>query len=163
GFRSHSPGLPRKRLPWGTTNTSISSTLKGLHQTRVAGWCNPFCESDTVEVEVRMNFDQVMNALKEASEGLVFISETDAPLEPFQWSGGPDPSPESIIERADAEKDTPVECITLDQFFRAVSKEDKPQFDKLSAVLRQNLSDIKVYKVGETEKSVFIVGKTAAG
>ena len=42
--------------------------------------------------------------------------------------------------------------------------EDRPKFDKLAAVLREQLSGIKVYKVGdEAEKQVFVVGKTGDG
>ena len=110
-----------------------------------------------------MNRDAVVDALKDACKGLVFISESDAALEPFQWNGVPDLNPEKIVARAGAAKGTQLECMTLDQFFRAVSKEDKPQFDNLAGVLRTHLSDIKVYKVGKTEKVVFIVGKAADG
>jgi hypothetical protein len=57
-----------------------------------------------------------------------------------------------------------VETTTLDRFFRAVPKEDRPQFDQLAAVLRDHLSDIQVYKVGEeAEKQVYVVGKTKDG
>jgi hypothetical protein len=45
-----------------------------------------------------------------------------------------------------------------------VPPEDKPKFDKLAAALREQLSGIKVYKVGdEAEKQAFVVGKTSAG
>jgi hypothetical protein len=37
-------------------------------------------------------------------------------------------------------------------------------FDKLATAVKQQLSGVKVYKVGdEPEKSVFIVGKTPGG
>jgi hypothetical protein len=110
-----------------------------------------------------MSRDNTVDALRDACKGLVFISESDAALEPFQWNDVTDLTPENIIAQAGAAKGTPVECVTLDQFFRAVSKEDKPQFDNLAGVLRKYLSDIKVYKVGQTEKVVFIVGTTADG
>jgi hypothetical protein len=57
-----------------------------------------------------------------------------------------------------------VEEETLDAFLRAVPPEDKPNFDKLAAVLREQLTGIKVYKVGdEAEKQAFVVGKTSDG
>jgi hypothetical protein len=37
------------------------------------------------------------------------------------------------------------------------------QYRDLLAVIRQNLSDAKVFKVGATRVSVFIVGKTDEG
>jgi hypothetical protein len=46
----------------------------------------------------------------------------------------------------------------------AVPPEDEAQFDKLAAVLRERLSGIKVYKVGdEAQKAAFVVGKTTDG
>jgi hypothetical protein len=45
-----------------------------------------------------------------------------------------------------------------------VPLEDKAKFDKLAAVLREQLSGIKVFKVGdEAEKAAFVVGKTTNG
>ena len=53
---------------------------------------------------------------------------------------------------------------TLDDFLYAVPPEDRPKFDKLAAVLREQLSGIKVFKVGdEAEKQAFVVGKTGDG
>lgn len=52
----------------------------------------------------------------------------------------------------------------MDTFFRAVPKEDRPKFEKLLKVLREQLSGVKVYKLGdEPEKPVYVVGKTADG
>ena len=105
----------------------------------------------------------VISALTKACAGLVFISESDAELEPFLWNDVKDLDEAKLVELAEADEGSPVETTTLDKFFRTVSKEDKPQFDTLAAVLREQLSDIKVYKVGEAEKQVFIVGKTNDG
>ena len=57
-----------------------------------------------------------------------------------------------------------MEQTTLAGFFRAVPSEDKAKFDRLGQVLKEQLSTVKVYKVGgEAEKQVFIVGKTEDG
>ena len=45
-----------------------------------------------------------------------------------------------------------------------VTPEDRPKFDKLAAVLCEQLSGIKVFKVGdEAEKAAFVVGKPSDG
>ena len=45
-----------------------------------------------------------------------------------------------------------------------VPSEDRPKFDKLVKSLREQLSDLKVYKVGDkAENDVYIVGKTKEG
>jgi hypothetical protein len=63
-----------------------------------------------------------------------------------------------------AQEGTAAEPQSLDDFFHAVPPEDKAKFDRLAAVLKEQLSDVKVYKVGdEAEKTAYIVGKTADG
>jgi len=106
----------------------------------------------------------VLAALRQASKGLQFTSETDAPLEPFVWDNGRAPTMKRLLEQAGAEDGTTVEEETLDDFFRAVPPEDKAKFDKLAQVLKEQLLGVKVYKVGdEAEKQVFVVGKTSDG
>ncbi len=101
-----------------------------------------------------------LDALKEAAKGLSFTSETDAPLTPFAWPAG---DPAAAVKKQAGGKGE-VETMTLDAFFRAVPKEDKPQFDALATVLKRLLPDVKVYKVGdEAEKDVYIVGKASDG
>jgi hypothetical protein len=52
----------------------------------------------------------------------------------------------------------------LDDFLYAVPPEDKAKFDKLAAVLREQLAGIRVFKVGdEAEKAALVVGKTTGG
>jgi hypothetical protein len=54
-----------------------------------------------------------------------------------------------------------VEEISLDDFFRTVPSEDRPQFDQLAKVLKHQLSGVRVYKVAhETEKEADILGQS---
>ena len=97
-----------------------------------------------------MKKDPVLDALRKASKGLRYTSETDAELTPLVWTDAP---------KVAAAKET-----TLDSSFHAVPSEDKAKFQKLAQVLKEQLSDIKVYKLGdEPEKEVYIIGKTADG
>ena len=106
----------------------------------------------------------VLDALQKASKGLQFTSETEAGFEPFLWEGTDKLTNQRLVELAGTEKGTAVEEDTLDRFFRAVPAEDKAKFDKLAKALQEQLSAIKVYKVGdEAEKDVYIVGKTKDG
>src|SRR5262249_27674684 len=104
----------------------------------------------------------VLAALQEAAKGLKYTSETEAPLTPFLWDDGAALTQKHLKELASVEG--AVEEETLDDFLYAVPSEDKAKFDKLAAVLREQLTGIKVYKVGdEAEKQAFVVGKTSAG
>src|SRR5205823_11081062 len=75
-----------------------------------------------------MKKDPVLDALRKASKGLQYTSETEAGLKPFVWEGGGELSPERLRERAGAAADSAVEGTTLDSFFRAVPSEDKAKF-----------------------------------
>ena len=111
-----------------------------------------------------MKKDPVLDALQKASKGLRYTSETDAPLQPFVWQGSGELTPEQVKKQASVAADEAVEESALDSFFHAVPSEDKAKFQKLSQVLKEQLSGIKVYKIGEeAEKDVYIVGKTKDG
>jgi histidine triad (HIT) family protein len=101
----------------------------------------------------------VLDALKKYSQGLRYTSETDAPLEPFVWPAGK-LTEDTLREQAGADKGAAVEETTLEGFFRAVPPEDQAKFQALAKALQSQLTDIKVYKIGdEPEKQAFIVGK----
>jgi histidine triad (HIT) family protein len=111
-----------------------------------------------------MTQDPVLDALQKASKGLVFTSETDAPMEPFVWQNGGALTHERLLKLVGAEKDTSVEEESLEDFFRAVPKEDRAKFQPLVKVLKEQLSGVKVYKVGdEAERQAYVVGKTKTG
>jgi len=83
---------------------------------------------------------------------------------PFFWEGADKLTDEHLLELAGEEEGTAVEQESLDDFFHAVPPEDKETFQKLAKVLQEQLSGVKVYKVGdESEKQVYIVGKTSDG
>jgi hypothetical protein len=106
----------------------------------------------------------VRDALQKASKGLVFVSETEAPLKPFVWTDGGELTREHLLQVTGSAPGTPVEEMSLDNFFRAVPREDKVKFQKLTQVLQEQLSAVTVYKLGdEAEKPVYIVGKTSDG
>ncbi len=106
-----------------------------------------------------------VEALRQASKGLLFPSESDAPLEPFLWGRASGPlTPDRVRHLARAGGAAAVEETTLDALLHTVPTEDRPHFDKLAAVIRQQLSGVRVYKVGdEAEKQVYIVGTTQDG
>ena len=90
-----------------------------------------------------MNKHPILALLQKACKGLLFVSETEAELEPFVWDDGDALTPEHLSNLAGAE--------------------DKPKFDALTKLLSEQLSGIKVYKLGAVNLKVFIVGKTKDG
>ncbi len=107
----------------------------------------------------------VVEELKKASKDLLFPSESDAPFKAFLWKDAGDGlTPERVRGLTGTKKGTAVEEMSLDDLFATVPSEDHPQFDRLAATIRQQLSGVKVYKVGDDpERDVYIVGKAPDG
>jgi hypothetical protein len=105
-----------------------------------------------------------LDALKTVAKGLRMPSESDAPFEPFVWDGDADLTPERLLQLAHEPKGSAVEEDTLDNLFRTVPTAQRPKFQPLQKAIQEQLSGVKVYKVGdEAERSVYIVGKTKDG
>ena len=105
----------------------------------------------------------VLKELQAAAKGLLWPSETDAPIEAFVWpcSGG---APDEAALRANAgiEEGAPVERITLAQLAKTIPKESRAEFKPLLDALGK-LKNTTVFKVGEIEIAVYVVGRTADG
>jgi len=115
-----------------------------------------------------------VEALKKASKGLLYQSETDAPFEVFTWRGGKNGlSKKKVLELGKHDAGAPVEEESLDDFFGELTKEedwhgpeekaDAKKYQSLLKAVKEHLSGAKVFKVGEREKAVYIVGKTPEG
>jgi len=101
--------------------------------------------------------------LKTACAGLLFRSETDAELEPILWENCGELTVAELLKRLGRAADTPVETMELAGFFRAVSRAHRPAFDALAKLLNGHLAGVKVFKIGEVELEVYIVGTTKDG
>lgn len=112
--------------------------------------------------------------LETVAKGLLYISETDAPLKPFFWpSEGKTLTPELVAQLAKLPDKTKITTQTLAEFFEPVAKEEDwmnadekgeaRKFQELEKALKANLSDIAVYRAGETNMDVFVVGKIEGG
>jgi hypothetical protein len=115
--------------------------------------------------------EQILAELAGAAEGLLFMSESDYPLEPLRLEGGPDDA--RLRELAGASADAPVTAATLEEFFRAAAAEpawkggaeldSARRFQALARALRENLSDVRAYKVGRVNMPVYILGRSPSG
>jgi hypothetical protein len=117
----------------------------------------------------------VIDRLKAATQGLLFTSEADYPIEPFVLENvGDGPlTPQKLLQATGHPPDTPVRVLSLTDFFQPVTQEQDwhnaeeratvQRFRQLVETLTQLLSDIQVFKVGHVESDVYVVGKTASG
>jgi hypothetical protein len=118
-----------------------------------------------------MTNQAILNQIKQASNGLLCMSESEYPYEVFLWPGTAPLTPEKVIEKTNHPKDTPVEVVGVDDFFQnatteedwqdAEEKETVKKHQALVHTLKTNLRNIQVYRIGTVEIDVYIVGQTA--
>lgn len=107
----------------------------------------------------------VLTELQAAAKGLLFPSETDAPLEAFAWpaTGTGPPDEAALRAAAKVDKKIAIERVTLPELARTIPSESRGDFAPLFAVLAHHLSGTAVFKVGSVNMDVYIVGRTADG
>jgi len=114
----------------------------------------------------------IAEILTQASQGVLMPSESEYPFEVFTWNTV-ELTPEKILELTHYPPATLIEEVELDYFFRNVAgekdwhdkiqKENVAKFKNLVQVIKDNLVEIRVYRIGTTEVKVYIVGKTNDG
>jgi hypothetical protein len=115
----------------------------------------------------------IIDQLKQATDGLLMTSESEYPFEVISWSGeGREPlTTQKMLQLANHPQDAPVEEVELEYFFRncafdkewhnEIQKEEVQKFQFLLQTLKDNLNEIKVYRVGNISIDVYIVGRTS--
>jgi hypothetical protein len=115
-----------------------------------------------------MNRDKIFQKIAHACDGLVYISETDAPIKAFLSEQTTEETHEKILSHLAIKHDEPVEEINFDLFFERLTTEkdwhgakEKARAEKFRALkrlLEDDLSELKVFKFGRVRKEIFIVG-----
>jgi hypothetical protein len=109
--------------------------------------------------------------LEQAAEGLVYSSEGDYPFEFFFL---PMNGSEELLDEqrfaalVGAPPDTPVRLNTLDRFLSnhietsdpwdVETQRIRPRYERLKALLQENLRDVCVFRVGEIQIRCYIAG-----
>nr|2O3B_B Chain B, Sugar-non-specific nuclease inhibitor [Nostoc sp. PCC 7120 = FACHB-418] len=117
---------------------------------------------------------EILEQLKQASDGLLFMSESEYPFEVFLWEGSAPPvTHEIVLQQTGHGQDAPFKVVDIDSFFsRATTPQDwyedeenavVAKFQKLLEVIKSNLKNPQVYRLGEVELDVYVIGETPAG
>lgn len=117
---------------------------------------------------------QTMQTLEQAIDGLLYMSESDEPFEVVQWPGDGKPvDAQKLLKLTSSKPGTPIIVMYLEDFFSDLTvdqqwygDEEKATTEKyrnLEASIRQNLSDIQVFKIGKTQVDIYIIGTTMDG
>jgi Nuclease A inhibitor-like protein len=112
--------------------------------------------------------------LASLTKGLLFMSESDYPLEPFVFEkGGAAATARDAAVEKGADSKAEFKELNFDSFFGNATREQDWQgeearatvkkFQALVGFLKESLSDIKVYRVGGVDADVYVVGHTKSG
>ncbi|QLE46570.1 nuclease (plasmid) [Nostoc sp. C052] len=116
---------------------------------------------------------EILEQLKRASDGLLFMSESEYPCEAFLWPDIAPATPEKVLKLTNHPQDTPVQVEGVDDFFSVATTEEDwheeeekatvKRFQTLVQTLKENLTNLQVYRLGHKEVNAYIVGDTPTG
>jgi hypothetical protein len=119
--------------------------------------------------------NEITEKLKQASDSLLMMSESEYPFEAFLWSNqAQEPmTTQKLLQLTGHSPETSIEEVELDYLFRNCAKEKEwhdeiqkqnvQKYQSLAKTLKDNLIDIQVYRIGTISIDVYIVGKTSSG
>ncbi len=120
-----------------------------------------------------MTDEELFGAFSEATECLLMMSESDYPLEVIRWEGKDELTPDDLRRRAGVDAATPVAEVTLTDFFGTAAGEQDwksenelataRRYQELMRLLTVELEAVRVYRVGEINIGVYVVGRSSEG
>ena len=110
----------------------------------------------------------LFHRIQQACEGLIYISETDAPVIAFAGQPVDVVTADFILQQAGLPADSPVEerdfaesfgrLTAMKEWFGEVETARAKKFLELQKLLEENLSELKVFRVGSRRLDIFAVG-----
>jgi Nuclease A inhibitor-like protein len=115
---------------------------------------------------------EITDLLKQATADLLWSSESDEPFEIVTWDRGVEMAPTDLFSQIE-DPNAKIECILLTDLFAPVlTVEDwyeetelaqVERYKQLLQAIESNLTDVSVFRIGEVEIAIYIVGKTPDG
>lgn len=119
------------------------------------------------------NDEQLAEELERATAGLSFMSESDYPFQVVRWDAGQAITQTYLRSLTKEPQDAQVSTESLEDFFGPAlalpdwkgeaERATVHRYQTLVQYLRDNLEDVKVYKVGRINMPVYIVGRSPTG
>lgn len=116
-------------------------------------------------------YEEVQAELRQASDGLLWMSESDYPFEVVEADAGGEV--EEAVKSLSGNPSAGIERRTVAEFFRPAVTAHEGQteeraatverFRRLVEVINRGLAEASVYRVGDTQVQVFILGRTGDG
>jgi len=118
--------------------------------------------------ENEQDLQSFASRLERACDGLIFISETDAPVKLFAGSTADVVTPKTILGQTGRSPNEPIEERDFDEFFEPLTmirewydEEENARakkFLELYLLLKEFLHDRKVFRIGRIRLDIYAVG-----
>ena len=117
--------------------------------------------------------ERLKNTLAEHCDGLVFVSEIDAPIEPVVFPEIQSLAQSDLAEGLDLGKNEPIETTDAHVFFDRltrhkewhgpIEKENTKRFTRLRKTLESELDDLHVFRIGKVKIDIYVLGISKIG
>ncbi|MFN6514817.1 MAG: nuclease A inhibitor family protein [Nostoc sp. CreGUA01] len=118
--------------------------------------------------------NEISEKLKQSSGDLLMTSESEYPFEVILWTDSNDIlTTQKLLQLTNHPQNSQVEEVELDYLLRNCAyekewhdeqqKQNVKKFQTLVQTLKNNLDEIKVYRIGTINIDVYIIGKTPSG
>lgn len=116
--------------------------------------------------------DEALEDLAKAATGLLFPSETDAPLLPYRFPREGEPTAASLLQTEGRDAETPVEIEEVEEFFEGLtdpggdaSPEEQVEAARWRVLVEglATLEDARVLRVGAVDVDAYVLGKHGSG
>lgn len=124
-------------------------------------------------LETKKNSERLFGAIEDAVKGLIYVSEIDSAVVGFAGVEAGEVSEKTILQQLGCSGETVIEMISFEEFFaRLTALKDwfgeretisAKKFLELKRLLEENLSDLKVFRIGNVRIDIFAVGIDTAG
>ena len=109
-----------------------------------------------------------LTALQTASDGLLYPSDTDEPFVAFSWGkAAGDLTADKVRQLAGVGPKAAVQERTPTDFFKNLTSddevEDADKYKNLLKVIGEQLSGVKVFRFGDVEVDIYLIGATKGG
>jgi Nuclease A inhibitor-like protein len=105
--------------------------------------------------------------LQKASAGLLYPSDSDEPFEAFSWGKANGALTPALAQKfAGVGPQEAMKQVALGDFFKNLTSDDCDDADKYKALLKvvnEQLTGVKVFRFGDVELEIYLVGKTKEG
>ncbi len=117
--------------------------------------------------------NEVFRLIEEATKDLYYMSETDAKVEAFFGGKIGNLTRESFLNQIGANENQQVEEREFEKFFERLIKvqdwygdyerETAKKYEQLRKVMKENLRELKVFRIGRIEIDIYVVGLDSQG